>query len=154
MTTYAPTSISGFADFPWDLSTWQVVSNDIVPYLSYHNNFAEAFPGTPANEFALAATGNIAVSAGNHQLCITSQNGSWLFVDGELLIYNQGQTSTTATVCQDIQLDEGIHNTTVNYFKQQANRTGSGATLEVSMNGSLIILQIDGMAPYIMILFR
>jgi hypothetical protein len=65
-------------------------------------------------------------------------------VDGELLIYNQGQNSTTATVCQDIQLDEGIHTITVNYFRQQANCTGSGTKLEVVMNGNLIILQIDG----------
>jgi hypothetical protein len=146
VTVYAPTSRGNFLDFPWDPSTRQVVSNGVVPALYYHDNFAAAFPGTPVNDFALVASGNIAVAAGSYQFCTTSNNGSWLFVDGVLLVYNQG-LHATATACQSIQLSEGIHTTTVNYFKQQFNRTVSGATLEVSMNGSLIILQINGKAP-------
>ena len=38
--------------------------------------------------------------------------------------------------CQGVQLDEGVHNITVNYFK----RTNFSAKLEVYMDGSLIIL--------------
>ena len=140
MTVYVPTSMGGFSDFPWDATARQVVSQAIVPYLSYHENFAEDFPGTPAEDFALVATSAIAVSAGNHQFCANSDDGSWLYVDGSLLINNQG-THSPNTACQYIWLNEGIHKITVKYFKH----TGSLATLEVSMDGSLIIL--TGKAP-------
>jgi hypothetical protein len=144
---YVPTSMGNFSDFPWDPSLRQAVSNAVVVYLSFLDNFAEAFPGTPADDFALIATGNIAVSAGYHQVCTTSLDGSWLFVDGMLKFnnniylnyWNYGYYDYPIT-CQNIQLNEGIHTITVYYFKQHANRTGSRATLDVWMDGSLINL--------------
>jgi hypothetical protein len=139
VTVYAPTSMGRFSDFPWDPSVRKVVSNANVTILSYHNNVAEDFPGTPAEDFALIATSNIAVKAGEHVFCTTSQDGSWLYVDGRLLVINYDYRNWwwydyPVTVCQKIQLDEGIHSITVNYFKH----TTSWATLEVSMDGSLI----------------
>ena len=154
VTVYVPTSMGNFSDFPWDPSARQAVSSAIVPYLSFQNNFAQAFPVTPADNFALIATSNIAVSAGSHQFCTSSQAGSWLFVNGSLLVTNDYYSNCwyylrygyywlywycVNPACQYIQLNEGVHNITVNYFKHQA-LFGSRAALEVSMDGSLIIL--------------
>ena len=141
VTVYVPTSIGGFADFPWNLSARKAVSNGIVPYLFYHDNFAENFPGTPTEDFALTATINIAVAAGNYQFCTTSSDGSWLYVDGSLAVKNQG-LHAPMTVCQSNYLYyTGIHTIRVNYFKH----AGSSTTLEVSMDGSFTIS--NGKAP-------
>jgi hypothetical protein len=153
-----PTSMGSFSGFPWDPSVRQAVSNAIVPFLSFHDNFSEALSGTPAGNFALVATGHIAVSAGNHQFCTTSQDGSWLFVDDSLVVSNEYYSSCwyysryygyygycMYTVCQYIFLSEGIHPITVNFFKQQADLTGSRVALEVSMDGTLI--NLNGKAP-------
>ncbi len=157
MTVYVPIeSMGNFYDFPWDPSVRRAVSSAFVPYLSFHDNFAEAFPGTPADDFALVATSNIAIVAGYHEFCTTSHDGSWLFVDGRLLVSNDyfywhcwygNSWYCNRPVCQYIQLNEGVHSITVNYFKQPADRSGSRAALEVSMDGSLIVL--NGKAPYI-----
>ncbi len=135
---YIPTSMGGFSDFPWDPSTRQVVSNAIVPYLSYHDDFAKDFPGTPDDNFALIATSNIAVSAGYHQFCVHSDDGSSLFVDSRLLVDHQG-LHPSSTECQIIHLDEGIHSIAVNFFEHF-----EGATLEVYMDASLITGMLKG----------
>jgi hypothetical protein len=137
---YVPTSMGGFFDFPWDPSARQVVSNANVPYLSYHDDFAKDFPGTPADDFALIATGTIAVSAGSHQFCTVSAYGSWLFVDGTYILNNYYYNYS---YCQNVQLATGIHTITVNYFKH----TGPSGMLEVYMDGSLIII-LNGKAPH------
>ena len=152
---YVPASMGNFSAFPWDPSARQAVGNAIIPYLSLRDNFAEAFPGTPADDFALIATSNISVSAGYHQFCTKSFDGSWLFVDGNLLVSNEYYLNCwyysrygyywyysycMDPACQYIHLSEGAHTITVNYLKQQVDRFGSRAALEVSMDGSLIIL--------------
>jgi hypothetical protein len=140
------------SDLSWDPSARRAVSSAIVPYLSFHDNFAEAFPGTPAVNFALVATSKIVVTAGYHQFCTTSHDGSWLFVDGSLLVSDDyaywhcrygSSWYCMRPVCQYIQLNEGVHTITVHYLKLPANRFG--AALEVSMDGSLIVL--NGKAP-------
>ena len=166
VTVYVPASMGGFSDFPWDPTARQAVSSAIVPYLSFQNNFAQAFPGTPADNFALIATSNITVSAGSHQFCTSSRDGSWLFVDGSLLVTNDYYSNCwyysrygyywlysycVNPACKYIQLNEGVHTITVNHLKQHVNRFGSWAALEVSMDGSLIIL--DGKAPQIVYCF-
>jgi hypothetical protein len=133
--------MSGLFDFPWEPYSRQVVINANVQNLSYHDDFAIDFPGTPPNNFALFATGDIAVKAGYHQFCIESDDGSWLYVDNSLLINNQGMHSAFSA-CQYIQLLGGNHNITVMYFQSYGS-----ATLEVSMDGFLIRLGVDGMAP-------
>jgi hypothetical protein len=163
VTVYVPASMGNFSDFPWNPSARQAVGNAFVPYLSLRDNFAEAFPGTPADDFALIATSNISVSAGSHQFCTTSHDGSWLFVDGSLLIRNDISSlycseylrygyywyywycMNPSSACQHIQLSEGVHTITVNYLKQKVNHSGSLTALAVSMDGSLIIL--NGKAP-------
>jgi hypothetical protein len=138
VTVFVPTSMGGFSDFPWDPSARQVVSNANVPYLSYHDDFAKDFPGTPADDFALIATSNIAVSAGYRRFCTNSADGSWLFVDSRLLVIHQGLHSASIS-CQSIYLDEGIHTISVNYFAHDGS-----ATLEVYMDASLITGILNG----------
>ncbi len=143
---YVPTTMGGFYDFPWDPSARQAVSNANVPYLFYNNNITKDFPGTPADDFALIAAGKISISAGQHLFCIYSAGGSWLYVDGRLLISNYNSYYyywynnyyPLIGNCQYFWLEAGIHTITVNYFKH----TGAAA-LEVYMDGSLITL-LDG----------
>lgn len=137
---YVSTSSGGLFDFPWDPSARQAVSNANVPYLFYYNNITKDFPGTPADDFALIAAGNINIAAGQHFFCIYSAGGSWLYVDDRLFInnfyyynyyyYNYYPTSGN---CQYFWLEAGIHTITVKYFKH----TGAAA-LELYMDGSLI----------------
>jgi hypothetical protein len=152
VTVYVPTSMSGFSEFPWDPSTRQVFSNVIVPYLSYRDDFAEALSRMPTEDFALIATKYISVSAGYHQFCTASIDGSWLFVDGTLLVSNTYYGLYPA--CQSILLSDGIHNITVNYFKQQVNRMDSKPALEVSMDGSFIVLNRNGKSLIFVLAFR
>ncbi len=141
MTVYVPTSTGYFSDFPWDPSARRAVSSAIVPYLSFDENFAEAFPGTPAQNFAFVATSDIAISAGLHEFCTTSDDGSWLFVDGSLLI-NNGGVHPPFAVCQNIQLIEGMHTIVVNHFQHLG-----WARLDVYMDGAKLISQPQGKAP-------
>jgi hypothetical protein len=135
VTMFVHNSIGDFFDFIWNPSTRQVVSYAIVPYLSYHDNFADDFPGTPNEDFALIASTSFSVTGYLwHEFCTKSDDGSWLhvYVDGNNVV-NKGLNSPLSA-CQNIWLNEGIHTITVNYFKH----TGRWATLEVLMDGSLI----------------
>ncbi len=138
MTVYVPTSMGGFSNFPWDQSARQIVSDTIVPYLSYHDDFAKDFLGVPDDDFALIATSNIAVSAGYHEFCTNSDDGSSLFVDSRLLVNNQG-LHAASTACQIIHLDDGIHTIAVNFFEH-----GGSAILGVYMDASLITGNLNG----------
>jgi hypothetical protein len=140
VTVYVPTTMGGLFDFPWNPSARQAVSNANVPYLFYYNNIAKDFPGTPADDFALIAAGNIYIPAGQHLFCIYSAGGSWLFVDGRLFMnnyysyyYSYYNYYPSVGNCQYFWLEAGIHTITVNYFKH----TGAAA-LELYMDGSLI----------------
>ncbi len=129
---FAPQTGSSFQNFPWDPSERRVISHTTVPYLSYRNNFINDFPGTPADDFALLATRTLVVAAGNHQFCITSDDGSWLWIDSNQLLSNQGMHDVI-TVCKDIMLPAGAYIITVNYFQHFF-----GKVLEVLMDGSSI----------------
>ncbi len=128
-----PTSGS-FSDFPSNPSARRVVSQAFVPALNYYNNFAKDFPGTPPgtpnDDFALVATVTFTVDAGNHRFCTTSDDGSWLYIDGNLVVNNGGQHGDKS-VCQYIWLSSGAHTATVNFFD-----IGGSAILYVSMDGS------------------
>jgi hypothetical protein len=140
VTVYTPTSTSGFQDFPWNSSARRAVSHANVPILSYSDNFTLHFPGTPDDDFALTATSTVSAEAGHRQFCTSSDDGSWLYVDGGLLINNQG-LHASQTVCQYIELSAGIHSVAVRFFEH----TGA-ASLEVSMDGSPIGFR-DGTPP-------
>ena len=144
MTVYVPTSSNGYQDFPWVSSTRQTFSRSKVPYPYLSNlDFANTFPGIPEDHFALVATSTITFGAGSHRFCITSDDGSWLYVDGALLVDNRGIHGPT-TVCRNIQLSSGFHSITVNFFEALY-----GQTLKVSINGSLTAPAqiLDGPGP-------
>ncbi len=128
-----PNSANVFVNFPWDLAARRVYSQTNIPDLNFHDNFAAFIPGIPHENFALVATSTISlVDSGSHRFCTASDDGSWLYVDGRLLVNNQGQ-HIFYSVCADVQLAEGLHNISVMYFQG----TG-GAYLEATMDGFLI----------------
>ncbi len=144
MTIYVPTSSNGYQDFPWDPSARQTFSRSKVPYPYLSNlDFANTFPGIPEDNFALAATSTIDIGAGSHRFCTTSDDGSWLYVDGALVVDNHGLHGPT-TVCQNIQLSGGFHTITINFFERLA-----GQRLEVSIDGTLTAPAqiLDGPGP-------
>jgi hypothetical protein len=130
---YVSTLPGNLLDFPWDPLARQAVSHASAPYIFLHNNFADYFPGAPANNFALVATCNIAVAAGSHKFCTKSDAGSWLYFDGSLLIKNDG-INTSISFCQDVVISQRFHNLTIKYFANNG-----GAILEVYMDGSLVV---------------
>jgi hypothetical protein len=129
--------ISGvFENFPSDPSTRRAVSSATVPLLSFQNNFAKDFPNTPDDDFALMATTRaIVVAAGNYRFCTTSDDGSWLYIDGSLVIDNGGLHGAS-TVCQYKQLPQGIITIAVNFFEHSGE-----AVLDVSLDESSIKFQ-------------
>jgi len=131
VTIYVSTLPGDLLEFPLDPLVLKTVSHTSAQYIFFHNNSADYFPGAPANNFALIATSNIAVAAGSHQFCTKSNAGSWLYLDGSLLVKNEG-LNTSISVCQDLVISQGFHNLTINYFS-----SSGGAILEVYMDGSL-----------------
>ncbi len=132
VTVYVPTPSNSFQDFPSDPSARQTFSRSIVPYPYLSDlDFAKTFPGIPADQFALTATSTIAVGAGSHRFCTTSDDGSWLYVD-DVLVVDNGGFHGAKTVCQDIQLSGGFHTITVNFMEGAVDQV-----LQVSMDGSL-----------------
>ncbi len=127
-----PSSTGAFIDFPWDPTARRVYSQTNVPYLATRDNFAVSFPKTPGDSFALLATCTISLASGSHRFCTNSDDGSWLYVDDNLIIDSPGIHGANS-VCADIQLSEGLHNIELKYFQH-----GWGAALEVTMDGSLI----------------
>ena len=146
MTVYIPSSSQiSFLDFPWSTSTRKVFgSYPNVPALSWtydsYSDWDSAFPGIPAENFALIATSSIAVGAGSHQFCTSSDDGSWLYVDSVLVVANSG-LHAHLTVCQTISLVEGLHTISVNFFE-----SGGVQFLQVSMDGS-VIAPLKGNTP-------
>jgi hypothetical protein len=89
VTTYAKLSGS-LDDFPSDLSQLMTVGHAHVQTLNYHDDFAKDIAGTPHDNFALVATGAVTLTAGEHTFCTASDDGSWLYLDGALLVNNGG----------------------------------------------------------------
>jgi len=125
-------------DFPSDLSKLRTVGHKHVQTLNYHNDFANDIPGTPADDIAAVATGSITLSAGPHTFCTVSDDGSWLYLDGALLV-NNGGLHGPRKVCATTSASKGPHTVTVNFFER-----GGGAVLEVYMDDGL--LSPDGKA--------
>ena len=129
VTTYAGTSIT---DFPTDLSKLRTVGHAHVQTLNYQNDFANDIPGTPSDDFALVAKGSITLDAGEHIFCTTSDDGSWLYLDGTLLV-NNGGLHGPKKVCKTTSVSKGSHTVLVNFFER-----GGGAVLEVTLDNELL----------------
>jgi hypothetical protein len=75
------------------------------------------YTGGPADDFAMRATGDFNVTRdGSHTFYFTSDDGAELYIDGKLVIDNDGmQAATQKTVTLD--LDAGLHKIEVRYFE-------------------------------------
>ena len=131
VTTYAKLSGS-LQDFPTNLEELNTVGHAHVQTLNYHNDFANDIPGTPADNFALVATGAITLDSGEHTFCTASDDGSWLYLDGTLLV-NNGGLHGTVKVCATTSVTKGTHTVLVNFFERDG-----GAVLEVTLDGALL----------------
>ena len=131
VTTYA--KLSGrLEDFPSDLSQLKTVGHAHVQTLNYHNDFDKDVAGTPHDNFALVATGAITLTAGEHTFCTSSDDGSWLYLDGTLVV-NNGGLHGTVTKCATVHVTKGDHTVTVNFFDCSFD-----AVLEVTLDGELL----------------
>ena len=131
VTTYAKLSRSLEA-FPSNLGELNTVGHAHVQTLNYHDDFANDIPGTPHDNFALVATGAITLSPGEHTFCTASDDGSWLYLDGTLLVNNGGLHGPTE-VCRTTTLQGGTHTVLVNFFERDG-----GAVLEVTLDGAFL----------------
>ena len=76
------------------------------------------YPGGPADDFAIQYTGEFFVSkSGNHTFHLTSDDGSRLFIDGEMVIDNDGVFAATHKTAI-INLSAGVHEIELRYFEQ------------------------------------
>ena len=90
---------------------------------------ARDFPRAPPGGLALVATGAVDVPAGRHTLCTNSDGGSWLYLDGALLVDNPKPSNQTQ-VCQTAALAGGAHAVRA----LSLERGGGGAVLEVTLD--------------------
>ena len=79
-----------------------------------------AWNGRPPESFSAIWTGSfIALRSGTYTIASTSDDGSWVYVDGRLLVDNGG-VHAVRTVARPVDLDRGVHAIQVNYFQNSA----------------------------------
>jgi len=76
-----------------------------------------AWPGTPPAVFSAVWSGSLFVAhAGTYRLATTSDDGSWVYVDGEPVVDNGGR-HRALTASGRINLPRGVHTILVKYFQ-------------------------------------
>jgi hypothetical protein len=85
--------------------------------------FTEGFPGVSQFEwFAIRYTGTIVIhDDGNYKWRLLSDDGSKLYIDGDLIVDNDGQHSPKSKV-NTVNLDEGSYPIVVEYFQGPATQ--------------------------------
>jgi hypothetical protein len=79
-------------------------------------DFQNAVSGTPSQLFVWIIDGKILIrAAGDYSMCITSDDGSYLYVDGNLIVSNGGLHGDVKK-CATINLAEGGHTVQVRGF--------------------------------------
>jgi hypothetical protein len=73
------------------------------------------YAGAPL--FGAIITGNIVSGGANYTFNLTSDDGSYLYVDGVLVVNNGGAHSATSTASGSIALTAGTHSILVDYFE-------------------------------------
>jgi Ca2+-binding RTX toxin-like protein len=97
-----------------DFSTLPATANTSTEWVSYADIEMNA---NVANEFALQYTGLIYVQqAGTYTFDLTSDDGSQLFINDQLVVDNDG-LHATVTVSGSIVLSEGFHSIELNYLE-------------------------------------
>ncbi len=98
-------------------------------------DFKEGFPGLPdrLEWFAIDYTGRFFIETpGTYKFTLTSDDGSWLYIDGKKVIDNGG-LHVPETVSGTVTLKPGIHDMRVSYF--QGPRFHVALMLEVQTPG-------------------
>ena len=94
---------------------------DSVDKINNYTTNGSGFIGGPADNFAARYTGQFIVeTAGSHTFHLTSDDGSALFINGQLVINNDGVHASRER-SQTVELDAGSHSIEVRYFE----RTGT-----------------------------
>ncbi|MEM9709481.1 MAG: PA14 domain-containing protein [Pseudomonadota bacterium] len=106
-------------DFEEDVST-----------INFNVGSGAVFDGGPVDDVAARYTGLFEVKAsGSHEFFVASDDGAQLFIDGQLLVDNDGVQPTT-TENASITLEAGTHSIEVIYFER-----GGSAVLDVDWAG-------------------
>jgi hypothetical protein len=82
-----------------------------VPYIQYANlnDFRQDIKATPSSNYEWAIYGNLKVKrAGKYKFCTTSDDGSFLYVDGTMVVNNDGLHGARQR-CGHINLDASTH---------------------------------------------
>lgn len=81
------------------------------------NSAGAYYPGGPANDFAVRYTGEFLVSeGGSHTFYLTSDDGARLYIDGKLVVDNNGMQAATLKTGV-VELSAGMHEIKVEYFE-------------------------------------
>ncbi|HOT76221.1 MAG TPA: carboxypeptidase regulatory-like domain-containing protein, partial [Candidatus Wallbacteria bacterium] len=112
---YALKNLPDFSTLPAPVSVFKTSAINVSP-----RSFDEGFPGTGKDvieNFAIRFTAKLKIqSAGAYTFKLDSDDGSKLYIDGRLVIDNDGIHST-ASKTGTVQLDAGEHKTVVEYFQ-------------------------------------
>ncbi len=110
-------------DDDWDdltlLTTLYTRTIDIEP-----REFTEGFPGVTQYEwFAIQYTGTIVIDEeGNYKWRLLSDDGSKLYIDGDLIVNNDGQHSPKSKVGHTNNIDAGTYSFRLDYFQGPATQ--------------------------------
>ena len=94
-----------------DLAFLNFVEEGKTPYIDYHDldDFRGTVPKTPSYNYVWAIYGNLDVTkAGTYTFCTTSDDGSFMYVDGKMVVNNDGLHGAQEK-CGDISLSTGTH---------------------------------------------
>ena len=103
-----------------------------VPYIQYANlnDFRSDIKATPSSNYEWAIYGNLKVKrAGSYKFCTTSDDGSLFYVDGKLVVNNDGLHGARQ-VCGKITLDASTHKMYIPGFQRDG-----GAYMRVKYQG-------------------
>ncbi len=81
------------------------------------DSFIDAWHGTPPDEFSATWTGSfIVLRPGAYSFATISDDGSWVYIDGQLVVDNGGNHEARRAV-GSIPLERGVHSIFVRYFQ-------------------------------------
>ncbi|MEZ5894124.1 MAG: PA14 domain-containing protein [Parvularculaceae bacterium] len=120
-------SLSKLSDIDFDAAPTATESVDSIDHMQGQAAFWE---GAPSDYFAAKYEGQVIVdNGGSYTFSMASDDGSQLYIDGVLVIGNDGLHSTQ-TKTATLTLDPGAHDIEVRFFEN-----GGEATLQLSWSG-------------------
>jgi hypothetical protein len=117
MRVFRGDSINNMNDAAWrDLD---FVGKSTIPAISFGDlpDIRRYVPGTPQGNYVWVIYGRVEITqAGTYQFCSTSDDGSFLFVDDNRIVNNDGLHGAVR-VCGNVVLSPGMHNVRVRGFQ-------------------------------------